>query len=196
MKPDGPMGRAHATGAAMVDAAVGVRALPESFRALGSLPAIDYADRFTLATDAPATPEQWARAMFGDVPGFAQQVIWRGLLGLRLSRGRSPDTVAGWRVTGRGEDWIRLEAASWFLSGNLVVRVGGGKVSLGTFLHYDGRLGRRVWPPLSAIHRRLVPGLLRDAVATVEDRARPDGDRDRPGGDRDRAPESRKGGIR
>ncbi|MFJ2897298.1 hypothetical protein ACIO87_20735 [Streptomyces sp. NPDC087218] len=184
MKTDGPPGRAHA-----VDAAVGVHTLPDSFRALGSLPAIDYADRFTLATDASATPEQWARAMFGDVPGLAQQVIWRGLLGLRLSRGRSPDTVAGWRVTGRGEDWIRLEAASWFLSGNLVVRADGGKVSLGTFLRYDRGLGRRVWPPLSAVHRRLVPGLLRDAVATVEGRTRP-------GGDRTRAPGSRKGGTR
>ncbi|MFD8821413.1 hypothetical protein ACFV1C_03460 [Streptomyces sp. NPDC059605] len=194
----------------MVDATVGVQALPESFRALGSLPAIDYADRFTLATDASATPEQWARAMFGDVPGFAQQVIWRGLLGLRLSRGRSPDTVAGWRVTGRGEDWIRLEAASWFLSGNLVVRTDGGKVSLGTFLHYDRRLGRRVWPPLSAIHRRLVPGVIRDAVTTVEghtrpggdrarpggSRARPGGDRGRPGGSRARAPEPGKGEAR
>ncbi|MFF9571328.1 hypothetical protein [Streptomyces sp. NPDC014685] len=181
---------------AVVDAAVGVHALPESFRALGSLPAIDYADRFTLATDASATPEQWARAMFGDVPGFAQQVIWRGLLGLRLSRGRSPDTVAGWRVTGRGEDWIRLEAASWFLSGNLVVRAAGGKVSLGTFLYYARRPGHRVWPPLSAVHRRLAPGLLRDAAAAIEGRTRPDKDRTRPDRNRVRAPESRKGRTR
>ncbi len=60
--------------------------------------------------------------MFGDVPSAAEQLIWRGLLGMRLSRGRSPDTIAGWQIAERGENWVRLEAGSWFLTGNLVVR--------------------------------------------------------------------------
>jgi hypothetical protein len=151
----------------LVDSAVGTHNIPESVRALSSLPDIDYADQFTLCTDAgaEATPEQWARAMFGDVPSVAEQVIWRGLLGLRLSPGRSAATVAGWQVGERGEDWIRLEAASWFLTCNLLVQTADGRVSLGTFLHYDRCLGRGVWPPLSVIHRRLVPRLLRNAAA-------------------------------
>ncbi|MGW2183796.1 DUF2867 domain-containing protein [Streptomyces sp. NPDC001732] len=176
-----------ARGTGAFDVTVGAHDLPAPFRALSSLSAVDYADRFTLAANASATPEQWARAMFGDVPGLAQRVIWRGLLGLRLSRGRSPDTVAGWRITGRGKDWIRLETASWFLTGNLVVQADGGQVSLGTFLRYDRPLGRKVWPPLSAVHRRLAPGLLLDAVAEVEDRTHPDGAR---------AQEDRKGKTR
>lgn len=151
----------------LVDSAVGTHNIPESVRALSSLPDIDYADQFTLSTDVDATPEQWARAMFGDVPSVAELLIWRGLLGLRLSRGRSPATVAGWQIGERGEDWIRLEAASWFLTGNLLVQTADGRVSLGTFLHYDRRLGHGVWPPLSAIHRRLAPGLLRDAAARI-----------------------------
>jgi hypothetical protein len=134
------------------------------------LPNIDYADAFTLSMDTDATPEQWARAMFGDVPTAAERFIWRGLLGIRLNRGRSPDTVAGWRIAGRSEDWIRLEAASWFLTGNLLVQVADGQVSLGTFLRYDRRLGHLVWPPLSAVHRRLAPGLLRDAAAHLRAR--------------------------
>jgi hypothetical protein len=150
-----------------VDSVVGTGNITESVRALSSLPDIDYADQFTISTDADATPEQWARAMFGDVPGVAELLIWRGLLGLRLSRGRSPATVAGWQIGERGEDWIRLEAVSWFLTGNLLVQTADGQVSLGTFLHYDRRLGHGVWPPLSAIHRRLVPGLLRDAAARI-----------------------------
>jgi hypothetical protein len=129
------------------------------------LPDIDYADRFTLTTDVEATPEQWARAMFGDAPNVAELLIWHGFLGLRLSRGRSPATVAGWRIAGRGHNWIRLEATSWFLTANLLVQAADGRVSLGTFLHYDRRLGHVLWPPLSAIHRRLVPGVLRDAAA-------------------------------
>ena len=51
---------------------VGVREVPESVRTLGALPRVDYADRFVLATDVDATPEQWARAMFGDVPSVAE----------------------------------------------------------------------------------------------------------------------------
>jgi hypothetical protein len=144
--------------------------IPESIRALSSLPAIDYVDLFSLSTNADASPEQWARAMFGDVPSIAEQVIWRGLLGIRLSQGRSPATVAGWQIAERGDNWIRLEAASWFLIGNLVVRATDGQVSLVTFLRYDRRLAHWVWPPLSAVHRRLAPGLLRDAAARIRAR--------------------------
>jgi hypothetical protein len=149
--------------AALVASAVGTNAIPASVRALGSLPEIDYADLFTLSTATKATPEKWARAMFGNIPSPVELLIWRGLLGLRLSRRRSPSSVAGWQIGERGEDWIRLEAASWFLTCNLLVQTAEGQVSLATFLHYDRRPGRGIWPPLSAIHRRVVPGLLRGA---------------------------------
>lgn len=142
--------------------------VPASARALTSLSRVDYADHFTVATDAEASPERWARAMFGDVPNAGEQLIWRGFLQLRLSRGRSPDTVAGWRITGRGPDWVRLAAASWFLSANLVVQAPGGRVSLGTFLRYDHPVAHAVWPPLSAVHRFLVPRVLRDAVTRID----------------------------
>jgi hypothetical protein len=139
----------------------------DSVRALSSLPVIDYADRFSLGTDVDATPEQWARAMFGNEPGLGEIFIWRVILGLRLSRGRSPSTVAGWRIGGRGDDWIRLEAASWFLTANLVVGTTGAEVSLVTFVHYARLPGRALWPPLSAVHRFLVPGVLRAAGARM-----------------------------
>lgn len=156
-----------------VERAVGTQTIPAAVRALSSLPDIDYADSFTLATGPvpPATPERWARAMFGDVPSIGEWVIWRGVLGLRLSAGRSPGTVGGWRIGGRGDDWIRLEAASWFLSCNLLVKTTRASVSLVTFLRYDRRLGQFVWPPLSAVHRGLVPAVLRDAAARVRRRA-------------------------
>ncbi|GAB2768709.1 hypothetical protein [Amycolatopsis magusensis] len=138
----------------------GTREVPPELKALGSLPDAHYADLFTLETDVVATPEDWARAMLGDVPSAGETLIWRGFLGLRLHHGASPDTVAGWRITGRGEVWIRLETASWFLSANLVVKASGGQVSLLTLLRYDRPIGHLVWPPLSAVHRRLAPGLL------------------------------------
>ncbi len=155
----------------LVAGAVGTDNVPESARALSSVADADYVDHFSLVTDAEtdtdATPEQWARAMFGDVPGIGQQLIWRGLLQLRLSRGRSPATVAGWRIGGRGPDWLRLEAASWFLTANLIVRTADGRVSLTTVLRYERRMGRLVWPRLSAVHRRLIPGVLRGAAGRL-----------------------------
>lgn len=124
----------------------------------------DYADRFTLATGVEADPEQWARAMFGDTPGFFGTVVWRGLLQLRLERGRSERTVAGWRITARNEDRIRLEARSWFLSGNLIVQVEPGRVALATVIRYDRFPARWWWPLLARVHRRLTPGVLAEAA--------------------------------
>lgn len=151
----------------MIASAVGTRNLPGSARELSSLPEVHYADRFTLTTDLDASPERWARAMFGDVPDAGQLFIWCGLLNLRLRRGRAPDTVAGWRVGGRGDTWIRLEAASWFLAGNLLVQTAPGLVSLTTLLSYTRLPAPLLWPPLSAVHRHLVPGVLDRAAARV-----------------------------
>ena len=150
-----------------VNSVVGVHEVSGSVATLSSLPRLDYADRFTLSTDADATPEQWARAMFGDVPGVAGWSIWRGVLGLRLSRGRPPATVAGWRVGGRGEDWIRLETASSSLGANLIVQTAEGRVSLTTCLDQGRRRDELVWHRLSAVHRRLVPRVLRDAERRI-----------------------------
>ncbi|WP_207934764.1 hypothetical protein [Actinomadura sp. KC06] len=75
--------------------------------------------------------------------------------------------MAGWQITGRGQNWIRLEAASWFLTGNLLVQAADGRVSLATILRYDRIPGRLLWSPLSAVHRRLAPGLLHDAAAKI-----------------------------
>lgn len=86
---------------------------------------------------------------------------------MRLQRGRSSYTVAGWLIGGRGESWVRLEAASRFLTGNLLVHTGQHQVSLATLVRYDRPWGRWVWTPLSAVHRRLTPGLLRDAATKV-----------------------------
>ncbi|MFI6941869.1 DUF2867 domain-containing protein [Streptomyces sp. NPDC050418] len=165
-----------------VERAVGERAVPAHARALTSLPSYDYVDWFALRTDAAGetageatgrtSAEDWARAMFGDEPSRTERFIWRGLLGLRLAGGRSPRTVAGWRIAGRGEDWVRLEAASGSLTGQLIVRAAEGRVSLTTFLRYDRTPGRLVWTPLSAVHRRLGPGLLRETAAKVGARQR------------------------
>ena len=155
---------------ARVDGAVGVAEVGPTVLARGGLTRIDYVDHFAVGPvdGNAASPEQWARAMFGDVASAGEWFIWRGLLQLRLSRGRSQSSVAGWRIDERGKDWIRLKTDSWALSANLVVRATDTEVSLTTLIRYDRRLGISVfWRMLSAVHRRLAPGLLRDAVSTV-----------------------------
>jgi hypothetical protein len=139
--------------------------------ALSSLPSIDYSDRFSLDTDVRATAEQWARAMLGDTPSLGERLIWRVILGLRLSEGRSPGTVAGWRIDGHSDGWIRLATRSTSLSANIVVTTGASRVSVTTMLHYDRLFGRVIWPPLSAVHRLLVPRILRDGDARLRRRA-------------------------
>ncbi|MDQ2660508.1 MAG: DUF2867 domain-containing protein [Actinomycetota bacterium] len=164
-----------------VHGVVGLSAIPDPDRAASSLPDADYADAFTVPTDAVGSPEQWARAMFGDTPSPIQRFIWRGLLGLRLSRSRSPRTVAGWRIAERGDRVIRLETGSWFMSAELVVRTSDGRVSLATFVRYERRFGSVVWPPLSAVHRLLIPRVLRTADRIrARDQSRPEVTRPRP----------------
>lgn len=153
-----------------VESAVWTHDLPAPVRALSALPAVDYCDRFSLATDVVATPERWARAMFGDVPSPGEILVWRVILGLRLSPGRSPSTVAGWRIGGRGDGWIRLEAASWFLAANMVVRAEGGEASLVTYVRYARPPASVAWPVLSALHRHLVPGVIRTAEARIRNK--------------------------
>ena len=139
--------------------------VPNSILDLSSISEPDYVDLFTLTTTGEFTwsAEEWARAMFGDVPDFATLVIFRGILGLRVSRQRSRELISGMAISGRGEDWLRLEAHSKAITDNLVVQAGPQHVSLATFMQYHRRSGKWRWTPTSAVHRRIAPGLLRSA---------------------------------
>ena len=143
----------------------GGRVPPDHPARLTSLAGSGYGDVFTL--DCPGadrwTSDAWARAIFGDVPDLLARFIWQGLLHLHLNRRASPDLVAGWPVIERSDHLTRLETRSWFLTGQLVVTTDDRSASLGTFVRYDRRGAGAVWLPLSAVHRSLMPGLLRDA---------------------------------
>ncbi|MFE3450476.1 hypothetical protein ACFXJ8_16235 [Nonomuraea sp. NPDC059194] len=141
--------------------------IPSKILALSTLADPDYGDLFTLVTSAASagSPEQWARAAFENVAGRQGQFIWRVLLGLRLEQ--QPSRVAGWKIADRGDNWIRLEARSWMLTGHLLVVVDDDRVSLGTFVNYDRPVAALVWTPLSAVHRQLAPGLLRDTYGVL-----------------------------
>jgi hypothetical protein len=145
------------------------RNVPEAIRSLSTLASPDYVDLFTVPTDGAAggSPEQWARAAVEDAAGLGGQFVWRVLCGLRLERRPSPAYVGGWKIADRGDSWIRLEAASWFMTAHIVVQVYDGQLSVATFIRYDRSMAALVWPPLSAGHRLLMPGLLRQTVRAM-----------------------------
>ena len=141
------------------------RTIPDEIRSLCAM-SPDYVDVFSVPATRAAgiSPEQWARATIEDSAGWRGQFVWRVILGLRLEGRPSPDHIGGWRIADRGDDWLRVEASSWFLTAHLVVRLDDGRVMVGTFVRYDRPPAGLVWPPLSAIHRRAMPGLLRSAA--------------------------------
>ena len=144
------------------------RNVPEAICSLSTLASPDYVDLFTVTTSEAvcASPEQWARAAV-EAAGLGGQFVWRVLCGLRLERRPSPDSIGGWKIADRGDSWIRLEAASWFMTAQLVLMVDDGHLSVATFIRYDRPIAALVWPPLSAGHRSLMPGLLRGTVRVM-----------------------------
>ena len=132
----------------------------------------DYTDGFALErgrADA-ASSERWARASLEDAPLALRWFIiagWRIVLRLRLGPRPSPDYVLGWKIIGRAPEETVLELRSSFLTAHLVFRLDGQRVIWSTFVQYDRRLAGFVWPPVSLLHRRIVPFALRGAASRL-----------------------------
>lgn len=143
-----------------------------STRARSGITGYDYIDQFTLVTDGAAigTPQAWAHAALDTVAGIKGQLVWRGLLGLRLARRTARGQVAGWSVVDAGDTWITLAARSWMISGSLVLEVGAENISLITFVRYDRAIGKRIWAFAAPRHRRFAPRLLPGAWRVLRQR--------------------------
>jgi hypothetical protein len=151
-----------------MSAVVGAHNIPAAIRSLDTLTNPDYADMFTAITSRATdkSPEQWARAVLEDAP-LARRfafIPWRVLLGLRLGPGHSPDYVHGWKIADRGDSWVRVEAASWFMTAHAVVHIDEGRLCGALFVRYDRPVAALVWPPISIIHRQAMPVILRQAL--------------------------------
>jgi hypothetical protein len=144
------------------------RDVPEAIRTLGALADADYADIVTATVDEmPTDPDESVQAVLRTLPrGLVVFIalVQRMFLGLRLKLRPSPDHLLGWKIAERGENWIRIEAASWFLTGHVVMHADAGVLSLASFIRYDRRLAAFVWPPVSLIHRQVALTLARRAV--------------------------------
>lgn len=92
-------------------------------------------------------------------------LAWQVVCGLHLQPG--PDRIAGWRITGRGQDWIPVAAGGRFMSAQIVFRVEAARVAFATFVHYDRRIAAPIWGTASVIHRTAAPAFLRHGVRRV-----------------------------
>lgn len=150
-----------------VSSLVGVRDVPEAVRSLTTLAEPDYVDLFTVATPMATdrSAEEWARAVLEQAPVSRRnaRVLWR-LMGLRLGRPHTPDHVQGWKIAARGDNWLRVETSSWYLTAQAVCLVEPGQVSISLSLCYDRPVGALVWALVSGPHQRGVPVMLRQAV--------------------------------
>jgi hypothetical protein len=130
----------------------------------------DYTDFFEapIAKANDRTPEQWARAVFEDAPRPVRWLLVNGFrygLGLRLGPRASPEHILGWEIVDRKLDSITIESSSWFLTSRLVFRTEDSRVTQSTLVRYDKLIAAVIWPPVSILHRQIVPRILRHAAA-------------------------------
>ena len=153
-----------------VSTLVGVDAVPERVRALTTLDPADYVDLFTIETPAATqwSPEKWARAVLERSPlSRNARLLWRAM-GLRLGAPHSPAHVQGWKIAARGDNWIRVETASWYASAEAVCLIEDGRVSISLSLRYDRRwIAAPVWAIIGPGHLRGVPVMLSHAVRAM-----------------------------
>lgn len=130
----------------------------------------DYKDCFAaeLATGDDRSPEQCARAVFEGAPRPVRWFLVAGFrfgLGLRFGPWPSRTHVLGWEIMARTADSITLQAQSWFLTSRLVFEIRGVHLTQSTLVRYDRGIAAVLWPPVSILHRQIVPRLLRRAAA-------------------------------
>lgn len=143
------------------------RDVPAEIRSLSRLEGAQYGDVFSgpLPAGSHKSAEEWARLALDVTLGRLRApvlAVQRYGLGLRLEP-KGKDRFLGWKVSAKGEDWIRLQAASWFLSAEMVFKVENA-LRVGCFVRYDRRLGALVWPPTSLLHRQAGLLMMRRAL--------------------------------
>jgi len=59
------------------------------------------------------------------------------ILGLRLGPRSSPEHLFGWGIADEGEGWVRIEAATWFMTAHLILKLDEHQFSVALFAGYD-----------------------------------------------------------
>jgi hypothetical protein len=154
----------------LVSSVVGVDEVPGAVRSIVTLADPDYVDLFTVSTPIAEdrSAEEWARAVLEQsaVARHNARLLWR-LMGLRLGPPNSAHHVQGWKISGRGANWLRAETGSWYMTAQAICLVEQGQVSISLSLRHDHPVARLVWAVVSGPHQRAVPVMLRQAVSLL-----------------------------
>ena len=117
---------------------------------------------------AARSADAWMRDVLEGAPWAVRaflRVGWRAVLGFRLAPGGTPGHVLGWPVATASEDAIALEQRSALMSARLGLRASPTAIEWTTSVRYEHAATRVVWAIVGVLHRRMVPYLLRGAVA-------------------------------
>jgi hypothetical protein len=141
---------------------------PGPLRELDSFDAPDYTDAYEISIVAVErrSAEQWVRAIFEGAPRWLRRFMvfgWRFGLLIRLTP--APARVLGWDIVEATDKWIVLESRSPFLTAHLITAVGDTTVIQSTSVRYERRAAALAWRPTVVLHRRILPYLVRHAVA-------------------------------
>ena len=135
--------------------------------ACSTLTRVDHVDAHQLRTSHAHSPAEWAREILEGPPAVTRLRLRLGwtMLGIRL-RPAGPDVIAGWSVTHRDAEYVRLQAMSPMgLSGQLITRVAGGEVTFATFVRLGNPVARRVWAKVLPTHLAVVCSLVDGAAS-------------------------------
>jgi hypothetical protein len=161
---------AEAQSKSPVSSVVGQDRMPDRVLSLITLGHLDYVDLFTVAApDATAhSAEEWARAVLERSPlaHSSARRFWR-LIGLRLGPPQATDHVGGWEIAARGNGWIRLRTASWYMAAQAICVTGEGQVSVSLSLRYRSIVAKAVWALIARQHQRALSVMLRQAVRVM-----------------------------
>jgi Protein of unknown function (DUF2867) len=153
----------------MSDGSVRVRATSPTSHSAIEPAEHDFACAYEIAIAAgdKRSSEEWARDIWEGAPAPLRWFMiagWRFVLRLRLGPLHSPDHILGWRIVDRSADETVCQVGSGFLDAHNIFQRVDGTFVWSTFVSYERRMARVIWPPVSLIHRLLVRFTLRRAA--------------------------------
>jgi len=139
-------------------------AVPSDARALSTLPRIDYADAFVMATGRAhhRTAEQWAKLILLGAPITVRSRLLAGwsMIGLKLGGGG----LLGWQVRASTPEFLLLGADSRIgMPGELLFKPPPPALLFCTFVQHDNPVARAVWAATEPVHVRVVREILEQA---------------------------------
>lgn len=143
-------------------------------RSICTLGRIDYEDAFFVDVERPQSrsAEQWFRLILEDAPASVRlRLLWGwSTIGLKVSLGRSHDSVLGWRIRASDPDFVLVGAQSRIgMPGELLLRRDEHGLLFATFVRQDTLVARALWVTVEPGHIRTVRAILEDACRRAAD---------------------------